>query len=80
MSISRLVLVMHQALRGDQAFQVQVSDGLLWLVYNGHYPESKGGSDPFPSPTHAICVAQLPPSCSSAIWDHSDAAGPILHS
>lgn len=76
MSISRLVLVMHQALRGNQAFQVQVSDGLLWLMYNGHHPESRGGSDPFPSPTHAIRVAQPPPPFLSnlgplgCIWPH----------
>lgn len=82
MSISHLVLVMLQALRGNQAFQVLVglSDGLQWLMYNGHHPESRGRSDPFPSPTHVIRVAQLPPSSSSAIWDHSDAIGPILHS
>lgn len=63
MSISHLVLVMLQALRGNQAFQVLVglSDGLQWLMYNGHHPESRGRSDPFPSPTHAIRVAQLPP-------------------
>lgn len=45
------------------AFQVVVglSDGLLWLMYNGHHPESRGDRDSFPSPTHTNRVAQLPP-------------------